>query len=725
MKEHIQRSLTLLLALALTASACATGQTGQAGKETAPTTATADNGASISDIQATVEEEVVTVTVTATGPFSYTAFELEDPNRIVLDMSGVDLSRFTSTIPLDNGLAEAIRPYYFAASNDGRIEVDLGRPATFNIDDSAGDQLVVTIRPAVATEAAPVVDEAPMAMADPIDELIVEPTGSMEADGYQITDVGFEQRGQMARIVVDTNSDEPVFELLTRSNLNRLTIDLPGATIAKDRERVISVDLDQSPVKTVAAFQFRAGKKPMTKVVVNLEAMQLHNVYRKGRQIVLDIGDEAVLALASEAPAEEPMVVEAIAGGPVDFSGAPISLDFQRADIHNILRILADVSGFNIITSDTVKGTVTMKLRNVPWDQALDVILRNNGLDKIQEGNIIRVATRAEIQAEKEAEEKIQTAEVKIAPLETHVIDVNYELASSMKGNLETIKSERGSVDINERTNTLIIKDTHSKVTEMMKLIARLDKREPQVLIESRIVEVSHNATRELGVQWGGFNSSVTGGLFPHTIGVTGGINPGGPNAPQGGTAVNTAGTNTPMGAIGVTLGHINGTALLDAKLLAMENAGDGRIVSMPKITTMNNKKALIESGRDIPYQTTSADGTKTEFKKAVLSLEVTPHVTPNDLVRLEIAAKKDAADFANTTNAGPPILTKRAQTEVLVADGDTAVLGGLFSNTDQDNTRKVPGVGDIPILGWLFKGNTGIKSSEELLIFITPKVLE
>ncbi|MBF0170326.1 MAG: type IV pilus secretin PilQ, partial [Nitrospinae bacterium] len=316
-------------------------------------------------------------------------------------------------------------------------------------------------------------------------------------------------------------------------------------------------------------------------------------------------------------------------------------------------------------------------------------------------------------------------AEVKIAPLVTHVVDVNYELASAMKGNLESIKSERGSVDINERTNTLIVKDTREKIAEMLKLIERLDKREPQVLIESRIVEVSHQATRELGVQWGGFSSQTTGGIFPHTIGVTGGINPGGPNSPQGGTAVNTAGTNVPMAGIGITLGHINGTALLDAKLLAMEDAGDGRIVSMPKITTMNNKKALIESGREVPYSTTSADGTKTEFKKAVLSLEVTPHVTPNDLVRLEISAKKDAADFANTTTAGPPILTKRAQTEVLVANGDTAVLGGLFSNTDQDNTRKVPGLGDIPLLGWMFKGTTGIKNSEELLIFITPKVLE
>ncbi|MBF0171095.1 MAG: AMIN domain-containing protein, partial [Nitrospinae bacterium] len=369
MKEHIQRSLTLLLAVALATSACATGQTGQAGRETAPTAVEAAKGAVVSDIQASVEDEVVTVTVSATGPLSYTAFELDDPSRIVLDMNGVDLSRFTSVIPLDNGLAQAIRPYYFAASNDGRIEVDLGRPATFNIDDTAANQLIVTIRPAavaetpvavpapVAAEAAPAMAEAapveapatmevaepapmaaeaapaeapaPMAAADPISELIVEPAGPVDDGAYRITEVGFEQRGKMARIIIATNSDEPIFELLNRPALKRLTIDLPGATIGKEQERVISVDLDESPVKTVAAFQFRGGKKPMAKVVVNLEETQLHNLYRKDRQVILDIGDEAVLALASEAPKEEPVIVEPITGAQEDFSGAPISLDFQ------------------------------------------------------------------------------------------------------------------------------------------------------------------------------------------------------------------------------------------------------------------------------------------------------------------------------------------------------------------------------------------------------------
>jgi type IV pilus assembly protein PilQ len=746
--------LTLLLALAVaTTSACATGAGGAATEAgTAPAAdATTEAPAStvVTRLSAEAGDESVVVTLEASGPISYTAFELDDPKRIIIDMTGVDLSDYVSTIPVDHALAAAVRPYYFAASNDSRVEIDLNEDVAFTIDDTADDRLVVTVRPdgsAMAdvepmAAAEPMSDVEPMAAAEPmaavepmsdgdgmdsaaITELIVD-QGAVDGP-TRIVGVGFEQKGGMARIVIDTTATEPAFELLARKKFNRLTVDLPGALIAPEDERVISVTLDESSVKNVAAFQFRKGNKPLAKVVVNLEEMQLYNIYRKGSRVVLDIGDEAILALASEAPQEERIVDEGPIGTATEnFTGAPISLDFQRADIHNILRILADVSGFNIITSDSVKGTVTMKLKNVPWDQALDVILRNNGLDKIQEGNIIRVATREEIQKENEAQERMLEAEKKISPLFTQVIEVNYESAESMKSNLESIKSERGSVDINARTNTLIVKDTQNKIAEMVKLIEKLDKRESQVLIESRIVEVTHSKTRELGVQWGGFNSSVTGNVFPNTIGVTGGIAPGGPNAPQGGMAVNTAGASIPTAAIGITLGHINGAALLDAKLMAMEDAGDGRIVSMPKITTMNNKKAVIESGQEVPYQTTSSDGTKTEFKKATLRLEVVPHVTPNDFVRLEIAAHKDEADFANTTNAGPPIRTKRAETEVLVADGDTAVLGGLFSNTDQDAFRKVPGLGDVPLLGWLFKGNTAIRNSEELLIFITPKVLQ
>jgi type IV pilus assembly protein PilQ len=280
-------------------------------------------------------------------------------------------------------------------------------------------------------------------------------------------------------------------------------------------------------------------------------------------------------------------------------------------------------------------------------------------------------------------------------------------------------------VEINSRTNTLIVKDTKEKLAEMKRLIDALDKRELQVLIEARIVEVTHSHARELGVQWGGHFNTTTQHNFPNTIGVTGGAGAN-PNSGQGGGSLVNLPTSGPAtGAIGLTIGHVNGTALLDMRLMALETAGKGRIVSMPKITTMNNKEALIESGQEVPYQTVSSEGTKTEFKKATLSLKVTPHVTPDKHIRLQIETSKDEPNYAQAIGGVPPIFTKKATTEVIVSDGDTTVIGGLFKDFSSGQNDKVPLFGDIPILGWLFKKKGTTSTGEELLIFITPKVVE
>jgi type IV pilus assembly protein PilQ len=466
----------------------------------------------------------------------------------------------------------------------------------------------------------------------------------------------------------------------------------------------------------------------MAKVVVNLEESQLHNISSQGSKITLDIGDETVLALATEVAQEKKKVVEEdILIGVKDtvYTGSRISLDFQKADIHNILRIIADVAGLNIITSDKVKGQVTLKLKNVPWDQALDVILRNNGLDKTRDGNIVRVATMEEVSKEKETQAKSRESDAKIIPLYTRVFDVNYEAADKLKKNLDSMKSERGSVEINERTNTLIIKDTREKLAEMASLIERLDKREAQVLIEAKIISATRDKVKGLGIQWGGYYNNTTSMLFPNTVGVTGGA-AASPNvtAGGGGSGVSfpiTAGTNGALSALGITLGAVNGTALLDAKLMALEEDNEAVIISNPKITTMNNKKAVIKSGQQVPYQTTSAEGTKTEFKDAVLLLEVTPHITPDKHMRLSLKVTKDRP----LTGSPPPIEKREAETEVLVADGETAVLGGLFEDTSNKGQAMVPGLGRIPFLGWLFKNETSSGNNQELLIFITPKIVD
>ncbi len=798
-----KRLVIVLLSLLFTTWSCASGGN----------TASDLKGASkekevsrITGLSVAGKGESVEVTIKASGPIQYTVFKMNDPKRLILDMSNVDMSEHQAIISVKKAPVEVIRPYYFPNTRDARLQIDLDGAISYNIDNSVPGKLYVQIaREGVSLAPAEVspkpsvkmakLDTSPdmsATMGDPAEErqaarevgeeaayrtimeaaaeeplaVIVTSDTTPDMKMAKVTkeepprkvaskdaapeakttapetitivdplsapatvqSVDFRQVSGMSRIEITMSKPNPSYELISRNEMKRLTIDLPNALVEKQNERLINVNIDESAVKNVAVFQFRGGDDPLAKVVVNLEEVSLYNVVADGNKITLDIGDEAVLAFAIGASEEneEGLVGAELVTGPKDeYTGVKISLDFQQADIHNILRILADVSGYNIITSGSVKGKVTMKLKDVPWDQAIEVILKNNGLDMIKQGKIIRVAMVKEIQAEKEAEEKRLETERKIEPLYTKVFEINYESAGKMKENIEILKSERGSVDINERTNMLIVKDTKNKLAEMGRLIEVLDKKEMQVLIESRIVEVTHDKARELGVQWGGVFNEALGNTFPNTVGVTGatGVST---STGVGGYAVNLPLTGAATGGIGVTLGHINGTALLDARLMALENTGGARIVSMPKITTMNNKEAVIESGQEIPYQTISAEGTRTQFKKATLSLRVTPHITPDRHIRLEIETHKDEPDFSNQIpGAPPPIRTKQAITEVLVADGDTTVIGGLFKDTNTYNSAKVPGFGDIPYLGWLFKSNLKKRSGEELLIFITPKVVE
>ncbi|MBF0633629.1 MAG: type IV pilus secretin PilQ [Nitrospinae bacterium] len=737
-----KRLVLIYLALPIFA-ACAGGKAMTKSTEATP----AGGGVTtIRDLSAYGNGDKVEVSLDADGPIQSVAFKLMDPPRLIVDLAGADMSLFQSQIPVNHELVKNIRPYYFAKSNDSRLELELNGDVDYKLDDSTPKKLkIVVLKPGaggtapVAASSQPAVSEKPQAAPaeaktasstaktsapeKPI--ILAEPSG----DANRVTDVRFIQKDKnLAQVEITMSKPEPAYELLSRANMNRLTINLPNTVIEQADERLINVALEGSKVKNVAAFQFRGGKSPMAKIVVNLEESQLYNISSQGSKITLDIGDETVLALATEVTPEKKKVVEEqalIGTKDAAYTGARISLDFQKADIHNIFRIIAYVAGLNIITSEKVKATVTLKLKNVPWDQALDVILRNNGLDKTQDGNIIRVATMEEVSKEKETVVKARESEAKIIPLFTRVFNVNYEAVDKLKKNLESIKSERGSVEVNERTNTIIAKDMREKLAEMASLIEKLDKKEPQVLIEAKIISATRDKVRGLGIQWGGYANNTTALMFPHTVGVTGGAGVS-PNvsANGGGTGVNlpiASGAGGALGAIGLTLGAVNGTALLDAKLMAMEQDSEAVIISNPKITTMNNKKAMIKSGQQVPYTTTSAEGTKTEFKDAVLLLEVTPHITPDKHMRLSLKVTKDRPLPGNP----PPIEKREAETEVLIADGETAVLGGLFEDTTNTGQAMVPGLGRIPFLGWLFKNETTSNNNQELLIFITPKIVD
>lgn len=408
-----------------------------------------------------------------------------------------------------------------------------------------------------------------------------------------------------------------------------------------------------------------------------------------------------------------------------DYVGERINIDFQDADLIHVFRLIADISGYNIVVSPDVKGKFSMKLIDVPWDQALDVILRNYGLSKTIQGNIIRVAPTSVIAKEEEEIAQAKDSQEKAGDLVTKVYPINYASVDDIKKAIETAKilTKRGFVSADARTSSVIIKDVDKMHGEFQTLIKSLDVPTPQVSIEAKIVEVNSNYSRELGIQWGALVKPTPQTQISGTN-LTGG---------SGFFSKNPLLVNLPAavssgagGSLGI--GYISASALrsLDLQLSALESSGKGRIVSNPRVITMDHQKAKILQGKKIPYQTISQEGTQTAFVDAAIELIVTPHITPEGTILLTIEAKKNEADFGQTSFSGvPTINTNEVTTQVLIRDADTLALGGIFKTTLSKNNAGVPGLSKIFGLGWLFKTEEDIESSTELLIFITPKLIK
>ena len=419
------------------------------------------------------------------------------------------------------------------------------------------------------------------------------------------------------------------------------------------------------------------------------------------------------------------------------YLGKRIKINIKDADIHNVLRFLADCGQVNIVTSDDVEGKVTLMLNQVPWDQALDIILRSKGLDMVREGNIIRVAPREAIAAERKAElEKTQIKE-QLKPIMIRLLTVNHAEGKEMVTQVQGVLSERGTVSFDARTNTLIIKDIEEHIEAAEDLVKRLDTQTPQVLIEARIVEVNKVNEEELGIQWGGgFNGVVgtgnaTGRAFPSSVGLIGAADDPQFQTPGFGATPNfminlpaTVGAGS-GGALGLSLGSVDGAFNLNVRLSAAASRGTVKIVSSPKITTLDNRKALISQGVSIPISQVSAQGVQTVFFDATLKLEVTPHVTQDGNIYLQLLANNDTPDFQNVGSRGDPtILKKEASTQVLLQDGETTVIGGIYTSNAGYGSTEWPLLAQIPILGALFRKTDRRSQRNELLIFITPRVI-
>jgi type IV pilus assembly protein PilQ len=432
---------------------------------------------------------------------------------------------------------------------------------------------------------------------------------------------------------------------------------------------------------------------------------------------------------AEEKAVPKPIVIKGEEGGLPEkiYTGRKLSLDFKDADIKNILRLIAEVSNFNVITADDVAGKVTMRLVDVPWDQALDIVLQAKGLGKIQVGNVIWVAPRDALKRQEQDILEQKRAKEKLEDLVDDLIPINYATAKDIMPQVKGILSDRGDIKVDDRTNTLIVKDIGSKIAKVKSLVKSLDTKTPQILIEARIVEANISFQRELGIKWGfelqtargNTGYQLGGGIVGTTLGTA-------TREVLNLPAVARAGVPGAVGTSGILEAIFSRGSLqsLDIAISAHENKGDVRVISSPKIATLDNKEASIEQGLRIPYPKLTTEGTvTTDFIDANLKLTVTPHVTNDGNIKLIIKAKKDAADFTKTVLGVPSIDKKEAITEVLVRDAGVAAIAGIYTINRTDAGEGIPLINKIPLLGWLFKREVKEDSRQDLLIFISPKI--
>ncbi|MFU8857779.1 MAG: type IV pilus secretin PilQ [Deferrisomatales bacterium] len=574
------------------------------------------------------------------------------------------------------------------------------------------------------------------------------PTASQAAEppatgGGRVADLGFRQEPD--RSLVEIGLSVPTPYEVTEATGERVVLDLRKTALPEKFRRALDTSAFPGPVKLVAAYE----RGPDTRIVVDLRRPTPYRLLREGAQLTLafeggsgDVrptqvsevreGGREILVIEGRpgaGPVPEGVKAEPARGEPAPprYTGRRLSMDFVDADIRNVLRIIGEVSGLNVVAGDGVAGKVTVRLVDVPWDQALDVILKTRGLDQVREDTVIRIAPAERLAQERaRAQEAARAAEEK-APLVTDIIAVNYATAGELAEKVKAVLTERGTVSVDQRTNALLVKDVVESVAEARALVAQLDTQTPQVMIEARIVEVSSTFARDLGIQWGGqftadtAHGNATGWAFPHSVGV------------QGATGTQNFAVNFPAavaaggpgGAIGMTLGHINDVLTLDLRLSAIETSGKGRVLSSPRVTTMDNKTAEISQGIEIPFTTATDTMIETSSIDYKLKLNVTPHVTADRSIIMKIDVTKDAPSttFVAVDSLTPAKETRAATTEVLVKDGETTVIGGIITDSQSHIESYVPFLGRIPYLGALFRQKTNRVDKTELIIFITPKI--
>jgi type IV pilus assembly protein PilQ len=753
-------------------------------KEEPPPPATVVNKAKeVVNVLFEEKNDFITFNIVADGRFeNYNSFKLDSPARLVLDIWGVGSRYPQKSIKMKSPFVKEVRigqhpdkvrlvfdstksklPPYQINRIDDKLIVSVG-----NVPQPSEPQILIEEKPPVAKAPSP-----------------SEGTAKRVKTGA-LTEINFKQMDHKSRVVV-TLTEEPKFESYPISK-NVIAVDIKNTYVPKHLQRGLDTSEFESGVNNIQIQNIKAGKTNDVRISIKLKEEVPFETAIEGKTLYIDIEkpkkieakveglpeakkEEAVEVKKEEVKKEEKPVAELkkeemkagekpiipapiakaeekpISPTPVvkrgeeekksveegrsekGFIGRKLSLDFKDADVKNILRLIAEVSNLNIIAGDDVAGKITMRLVEVPWDQALDIILQSKNLGMTQVGNVVRIAPREALKREIQAELEARRAKERLEDLVVELIPVNYATAKEIMPQVKSVLSDRGDVKVDERTNTLIVKDISKSIPAVKNLVKSLDTKTPQVLIEARIIEASVGFQRELGVKWGflaGGGKATVGGGMGGTSNLTT------PATPTHTVLDLPAVARTAVPGGIATSGIIEaifsrGTLkVLDIAISAHENQGDIKIISSPKIATLDNKEASIEQGLRIPYLKLTTEGTvTTDFIDANLKLTVTPHVTNDGNIKMVLKVKKDAPDWSHTVEGVPMIDKKEAISEVLVKDNGVVVIAGVYSIEKSSGEDGIPLFNKIPLLGWLFKREVKDDLRRDLLIFISPKILK
>jgi type IV pilus assembly protein PilQ len=747
-------------------------------EEPPPTPPILNNAKEVVDVLFEEKTDSVAFNILADGKIeNFNAFKLDSPARLVLDIWGVDTRK--NSFKVKSLFVKAVRighypdklrlvfdsqkaqfPPYQVNRIDDRLIVSLG-----NIPQPSEPQIYVqATSPKVQAESRP-------------------KPGKPSA----LTGIDFKQMDDKSRIVLSLSTEDPQFEASTPSK-NTVAIEVKNAFVPKTLLRGLDTSAFGSAVKYIELKNVKVGKANDIRVSVKLAEEIPYETSKEGKEIFIDIKEKPKKIEAKvEAPAPEMKKEERVAevkkeevkkeekpvpelkkeevkaeekpvpSIPVEkkveekpapsilvekkvavekkvveegesqkvYSGRKLSLDFKDADIKNILRLIAEVSNLNIITGDEVTGKITMRLVDVPWDQALEIILKSKSLGMTRVGNVVRIAPLDVLKREIQGELEAKRAKERLEDLVMELIPVNYASAKEITAQVKSILSDRGDIKVDERTNTLIIKDIPKSIPAVKNLVKALDTKTPLVLIEARIIEANMLFQRELGVRWGfvaGNNPQVGGGTTSTTLGTPTKDVVSLPAVPLGGLGAAGAGA---AGVLEFLFTHTGTLKVLDIAISAHEHLGDVKIISSPKIATLDNKEASIEQGLRVPYLKLTTEGTvSTDFIDANLKLTVTPHVTNDGNIKMVLKVKKDAPDFTRTVEGVPSIDKKEAITEVLVKDNSVLAISGIFTIDKEAGKEGVPLFMKIPLLGWFFKRENKTDERKDLMIFISPRII-